>query len=115
MGRNLRNGGGLEYSGSCLGASILRRFPYPWDAVGVPDLIAPEMSVGGGGGVGGGDPGGLDALLPGAARPSPAYVSPSLFPISDRRFSITRRVFLVSVRASRVSLEQSRRSDFLLI
>ena len=115
MGRNLRNGGGLEYSGSCLGASILRRFPSPWDAVGVPDLIAPEMSVGGGGGVGGGDPGGLDALLPGAAPPSPTWVSPPLFPISDRRFSITRRVFLVSVRASRVSLEQSRRSDFLLI
>ena len=64
VGRNLRNGGGPEYSGSCLGVLTLRRFICQrGGAVGVPALVAPKISGGSGGGVGGGGPGGLAAFL----------------------------------------------------
>ena len=69
VGGNLRNGGGFTYSGSCLGASTLRRFPSLCAAAGLSIPAAPEMSGGGGEGVGGGKLGGLADLLSGAVPP----------------------------------------------
>ena len=116
VGRTLRSGGGLEYSGSSLGVSTLRRFTSLWKGAAVVSTPV-DLGVLGvnGGGVGGGGSGGLAALPRAAAPPSLSRPSLPLFPISSMTFSIARRVFLVFEWASNVSLERSLRSAFLLI
>ena len=114
VGRNLRTGGS-----SCLGASILRRFPSVCAPARSLIPAATTMSGGGGGGAGGGKLGGLADLPRGAVAPSPGWeggrVSPPLFPMSASKLLITLSVLLIVARVSSVSLERSLRTEFLLI